>query len=334
MRILVVDDEQIIRNCLFDMLGAMGHEVRLADNGLSALSMIAESRPDAVMADLTMPEMDGLQLLEEIRKLPEPPPVIMLTGAELSNRKKAFELGAYDYFIKPPLLHELASRLSRLEESLNLKKAPPTIPVQDEGEQEISEEMALLRDNLRRFEQALSSGSRPENIAEARELQIKLTCILPAPEKKLAEPSQKLVAVLLTASILLSLPLAYYSLAKKQPPVAVAAVDAKLWEIWEAYDSNELRANERYHNKRIRTEGTVKNISTTSEGRIYLILATDVYNARGEFRFSDSRKQELLKLDNGSEVRIEGTVLGKSLLGGPLLDDCDLVQIIKGSAGE
>ena len=107
-KILVVDDESIIRDLLEDFLGRKGYDVYTASDGRAAIAKVKEIKPHIVLLDIKMPVMDGIEALEEIRKIDPKVGVIMITGV-LDERlgKKAMRLGASDYITKPLNLHYL-----------------------------------------------------------------------------------------------------------------------------------------------------------------------------------------------------------------------------------
>jgi len=113
-RILVIDDEEDIRNLLEELLRRAGHEVEKADDGRAGLRALHASRPDLVVLDVTMPELDGWQTLERIRDLTDVP-VLMLTarGDEL-ERVRGLKAGADDYVTKPFGRQELLARVEAL----------------------------------------------------------------------------------------------------------------------------------------------------------------------------------------------------------------------------
>ena len=80
-KILVIDDEQGIRNLLDTLLSRKGYEVILASNGQKGLELFRRERPDVVVLDLKMPEMNGLTVLQQVRQLNPVQPVVILTGA-------------------------------------------------------------------------------------------------------------------------------------------------------------------------------------------------------------------------------------------------------------
>src|SRR2546421_4210954 len=113
-RILVIDDEEDIRNLLDELLRRAGHEVEQAPDGRAGLRALHASRPDLVLLDVSMPELDGWQTLERIRDLSDVP-VLMLTarGDEL-ERVRGLQAGADDYVTKPFGRQELVARVQAL----------------------------------------------------------------------------------------------------------------------------------------------------------------------------------------------------------------------------
>jgi len=106
-RILVVDDESSIRKTLKDILEFEKHEVELAPNGADALDLFREDEFDAVLLDIKMPEMDGLEVLEKMMQIREAP-VIMISGhGTIETAVEAIKKGAYDFIVKPPDLNRL-----------------------------------------------------------------------------------------------------------------------------------------------------------------------------------------------------------------------------------
>jgi len=101
-RILVVDDEDIVRTSCSRTLSPEGYEVRLARNGVEGLKMASEERFDLVLTDLKMPDMDGIEVLRIIKEKWPETAVIIVTGYQtVDTAVKAIKLGAYDYIEKP-----------------------------------------------------------------------------------------------------------------------------------------------------------------------------------------------------------------------------------------
>ena len=110
-RILVVDDEERIRRLIRMYLERDDFIVEEAENGKQALEMALENDYDAILLDIMMPEMDGIEVCEELRK-EKMTPVIMLTAkGEESNRVQGFEVGADDYIVKPFSPREVVLRV-------------------------------------------------------------------------------------------------------------------------------------------------------------------------------------------------------------------------------
>jgi two-component system response regulator PilR (NtrC family) len=100
--VLVIDDEEIMREILETLLAREGYEVRLAPNAAVGLDLIRSMPFDAAIVDVMMPGMDGISALDEIRKLDDELPVLMITAfASVENAIAAMKRGAFDYITKP-----------------------------------------------------------------------------------------------------------------------------------------------------------------------------------------------------------------------------------------
>ena len=126
-RILVVDDEESVRKMLSVVLEKEGFDVICAGNGREALEAFRTQSPDIVIMDIRMPEMDGLQALEEICKQDKNATVILMTAyAAVDTAVQAMKLGAFDYVIKPFDLDEIlllvgrAQQLRQMRSDINL----------------------------------------------------------------------------------------------------------------------------------------------------------------------------------------------------------------------
>jgi response regulator RpfG family c-di-GMP phosphodiesterase len=140
-RILVVDDEKVIRDMLADFLGMEGYYVRTAEDGTSALGELSKAHFDLVISDLKMPKMGGIALLDEIGKTaPDAITVIMTGFGTVETAIDAMKRGAYDYVLKPFKLDEvvhvvqrgiekqrMAAENMRLREALSLYKVSEAI---------------------------------------------------------------------------------------------------------------------------------------------------------------------------------------------------------------
>jgi len=109
--ILVVDDKSSVRLLLQDYLGEQGYRVVLAANGREAIYAARHEKPDLILLDLMMPEMDGYTFLKQYRQESQTPVIIITAKEEETDAVLGLELGADDYVIKPFRMRELASRV-------------------------------------------------------------------------------------------------------------------------------------------------------------------------------------------------------------------------------
>jgi two-component system, OmpR family, response regulator MprA len=126
--VLVVDDEPAVRQALGRALKFEGYETEMAEDGVSALTSVAERPPDALVLDVAMPRLDGLEVCRRLRAAGDSTPILVLTArAAVSDRVAGLDAGADDYLVKPFALEELLARLRAL-----LRRAGP-----GDGEDEI-----------------------------------------------------------------------------------------------------------------------------------------------------------------------------------------------------
>lgn len=115
MRILVVDDDRAVRDSLRRSLTFNGYQVDLAVDGLDALEKVAAARPDALVLDVMMPRLDGLEVCRRLRSTGDDLPILVLTARDsVSERVAGLDAGADDYLPKPFALEELLARLRAL----------------------------------------------------------------------------------------------------------------------------------------------------------------------------------------------------------------------------
>jgi two-component system response regulator MprA len=115
VRILVVDDDLAVRRSIDRALRLEGYDVVTVGSGREALDTVAASPPDALILDLQLPDLDGLQVCRHMRAHGDDTPVLMLTARqEISDRVEGLDAGADDYLIKPFALAELLARLRAL----------------------------------------------------------------------------------------------------------------------------------------------------------------------------------------------------------------------------
>ncbi|MEN6299441.1 MAG: response regulator [Anaerolineaceae bacterium] len=114
-KILVVDDAEFLRVRISKMLSGEGHDILEAENGLKAIETYKASKPDLVLMDITMPEMDGLAALKEIKSFDPGARVVMLTAlGQESVVLQAIKSGARDFVVKPFEKERVLSAISKL----------------------------------------------------------------------------------------------------------------------------------------------------------------------------------------------------------------------------
>ena len=115
VRILVVDDERAVREAIQRALRLEGYDVEMATDGQEALFSLARHGVDAIVLDVLMPVMDGLETAQKLRRQGNSTPILMLTARhEVSDRVAGLDAGADDYLVKPFALEELLARLRAL----------------------------------------------------------------------------------------------------------------------------------------------------------------------------------------------------------------------------
>ena len=115
MKVLVVDDEPAVADAVARALRLEGYDVLTAGEGEAALGELERGRPDALVLDVMMPEMDGLQVARELRARGDTVPILMLTARDtVCDRVAGLDAGADDYLVKPFALEELLARLRAL----------------------------------------------------------------------------------------------------------------------------------------------------------------------------------------------------------------------------
>jgi DNA-binding NtrC family response regulator len=121
IRVMVVDDDAVLRKLVSDQVARMGFDSTAAASGEEALEAIAKSDFDVVLLDIRMPGLSGLETLREVRKLEDAPEIIMLTAdTSLGTGIEAMRLGAYDYLTKPATLDEIEAVVRKADEKRRL----------------------------------------------------------------------------------------------------------------------------------------------------------------------------------------------------------------------
>lgn len=109
--VLVVDDDPSIRRTLSVNLRARGYDVETAGDGRSALQIVDERMPDAILLDLGLPDLDGITVLTRLRTFSTVPVIVVSARTESDDKIEALDLGADDYIGKPFSLEELLARV-------------------------------------------------------------------------------------------------------------------------------------------------------------------------------------------------------------------------------
>jgi DNA-binding NtrC family response regulator len=122
-RILVVDDEESMRDFMSIMLSKEGYEVVQADSGPSALGHIKKSRPDVIITDMMMPDMSGLELMTKAREVHDNLSFIVMTAfASVDSAIEAMKKGAYDYITKPFKVDEIKLTIKKVLEKEKISR--------------------------------------------------------------------------------------------------------------------------------------------------------------------------------------------------------------------
>jgi two-component system, OmpR family, response regulator MprA len=128
MRILVVDDDRAVRDALRRALTLGGYEVALAEGGQRALELVVQEIPDAVVLDVGMPDIDGLEVCRRLRLLGNRVPILILTARDaVADRIDGLDVGADDYMVKPFDIGELKARLRALMRRSGGGESPDTL---------------------------------------------------------------------------------------------------------------------------------------------------------------------------------------------------------------
>ena len=152
-KILVVDDEEAIREVVSTMLESKGYRCTVAHNGRVAQEHIKRTTPDLILSDMIMPEMDGIKLLEWVREFDPDVPVIMVTAIhDISTALEAIRRGAYDYILKPFEKDQLFLGVGRALQHRRLVNE--NRKYQRDLEQQVEDRTARLQEALDQLEQS------------------------------------------------------------------------------------------------------------------------------------------------------------------------------------
>jgi DNA-binding response OmpR family regulator len=130
--ILTVDDKENVRTLIREYLTEEGFRVVTADNGQTALFVARQEKPDLILLDLMMPEMDGTSFIRAFRKESDTPIIVLTAKLEESDKVLGLEMGADDYITKPFSMRELLARVHAVLRRVNgAPKASPALRVGD-----------------------------------------------------------------------------------------------------------------------------------------------------------------------------------------------------------
>ncbi len=129
MLILVVEDDPAIRNLMSTTLKANDYRFITAENGAKALMQVSASQPDAVLLDLGLPDMDGVDIIRNIRSWSQMPIIVISARSEDADKIEALDAGADDYLTKPFSVEELLARLRVTQRRLSFLQTASPDPV-------------------------------------------------------------------------------------------------------------------------------------------------------------------------------------------------------------
>jgi len=131
LRILVIDDEQAIRRFLRVSLKAHGHQVFEAETGEEGLAVAASQRPDVVILDLGLPDMDGVEVTQKLREWTRTPVIVLSVRDQEETKVAVLDAGADDYLTKPFGVRELLARIRVAIRHATMADDEPVLTVDD-----------------------------------------------------------------------------------------------------------------------------------------------------------------------------------------------------------
>ncbi|MEI6277641.1 MAG: sigma-54 dependent transcriptional regulator [Prolixibacteraceae bacterium] len=141
-KILVIDDEKSIRNTLKDILGFEGYQVEMAENGIVGVAMVKITDYDIILCDIKMPDMDGLEALEQIMSIRPESTVVMISGhGTIDTAVEAIKKGAFDFIEKPLDLNRLLITLRNASDKTALVKETTSL------KQKVSRKFEIIGDS-------------------------------------------------------------------------------------------------------------------------------------------------------------------------------------------
>ncbi len=174
--LLLVEDNAEIRRALIQALGAMGHVVSAAADGMTGLRMVVSGKPELVILDLGLPNVDGGQLIRMIRSVSEVPVIIATARGDESSIVRVLDAGADDYVIKPFGPAQLNARISAVLRRADTAGRPSTEPVVigglriDHDAREVTLDGAAVDLTPREFDLLTYLAGRAGSVVSRREL--------------------------------------------------------------------------------------------------------------------------------------------------------------------
>ncbi len=132
VEVLIVDDDRALRDALRRALALAGYEITLAEDGQQALAAVAAAAPDAIVLDVGLPGIDGLEVCRQLRGAGDRVPVLMLTARDaIADRIDGLDAGADDYLVKPFDVGELKARLRALLRRTGAESPPEELEFEE-----------------------------------------------------------------------------------------------------------------------------------------------------------------------------------------------------------
>ena len=161
LKIVIVDDEQAVLLTLEALLTRHGYAPRVAHSGTAGLSLVRKTEPDLVLLDLGLPDMDGLEVLRQIKsEWPQMPVIILTANDSLSNAVESIKQGAFHFISKPYSVEELLSLITRAVEQRQLLREAESL----------REEKQQLSKRLEKAERQLAPVAQSRSMRNVREL--------------------------------------------------------------------------------------------------------------------------------------------------------------------
>ncbi len=163
IRVLIADDEKNLTRVLSKELGRRGHQVAVAEGGAQALERLRQEPADVLLLDISMPGMDGIEVLRRLQDAADRPEVIMMTAyATVPTAIEAMKMGAYDYLTKPTKIEKLDLLVRKAAEKRGLARQNEVLKLQlgrEHGEAPLITQSPKLQEALRIIARAAPTDS-------------------------------------------------------------------------------------------------------------------------------------------------------------------------------